>query len=308
MVRPPIFLPGLGAFVGFQPGASPLDETLVILGGPVVGGIAALIARQVGVALGQPALAFAGDFSLVVNLMNLAPVRPLDGGRVAGKTGWLGYLPAVAVLVMMILTEDTFFMAGSFVVIAASSLQRIHRDAAPSWRERITIFYTWLGASALLAVPLLLTDRVPSIRAVPQPFQKAARIFAWGLFGFYVLGQYAWRTALARGQTAVIRYGLLTFVCWLVPVMNGSAWLVPISALALAECLGLPGLRWLGSLLNYMAAKGNHFCAAACAAGYDCLVRLGRLEPARAWLAEKRPLVVRGGPRAVQALFSNLES
>lgn len=183
VTRPPVFLPGLGAVVGVGQGTTRLDEVLVLLGGSVVGGAASLAVRQIGLALGQPALAFAGDVTLLVNLLNLAPIRPLDGGRVAQMAGWLGLVPAVGVLVYAVLADQWVLRAGAVVVLVAAVAQRFDRHQAETWRERLMALGLWLGAAALLAAPLMMTDRLPFLHAVPQPFQKAARLSPWSCWG-----------------------------------------------------------------------------------------------------------------------------
>ncbi len=80
------FLPFLGAAAtGHKPHASPWQEAIVLLAGPVPGLILALAATQIpSETLPLSAIEFIREFvffSLVVNLFNLLPVGVLDGGR-----------------------------------------------------------------------------------------------------------------------------------------------------------------------------------------------------------------------------------
>jgi Zn-dependent protease len=80
------FLPFLGAAAtGHKPHASPWQEALVLLAGPVPGLLLALAATQIpSGSLPPPALDFIRSlvwFSLVLNLFNLLPFGVLDGGR-----------------------------------------------------------------------------------------------------------------------------------------------------------------------------------------------------------------------------------
>jgi Zn-dependent protease len=81
----PVFVPFVGAVIAMRD--RPRDahaEALVGIGGPALGGAAALGVLAVAWLGGGPfwyALAATG---LLLNLFNLLPVSPLDGGRIAG--------------------------------------------------------------------------------------------------------------------------------------------------------------------------------------------------------------------------------
>ena len=78
----PMFIPGFGAVVLLkQHPASPREDALVGLAGPIWGTGAALAAYLGAVALGSPLLAATALWGAWVNLFNLVPVWQLDGGR-----------------------------------------------------------------------------------------------------------------------------------------------------------------------------------------------------------------------------------
>lgn len=94
-VGAPTFIPFVGAWIELQ--SLPHDaetEAYIGLAGPVVGTLGAfacyVLARQQGSEL-LMALAYAG---FMLNLFNLLPISPLDGGRITGvispKLWWVG--------------------------------------------------------------------------------------------------------------------------------------------------------------------------------------------------------------------------
>jgi Zn-dependent protease len=102
---PPIFIPFLGAVIGARSlGGSALAEARVGLAGPILGAVASAACIPIWHATGNDmwrALAYTG---FLINLFNLIPLVPLDGGRaMAAMTPvmWLlgfGGLLALAVL------------------------------------------------------------------------------------------------------------------------------------------------------------------------------------------------------------------
>ncbi|HEX8743775.1 MAG TPA: site-2 protease family protein [Thermoleophilaceae bacterium] len=100
----PLFIPFLGAVVGMR--GLPDDaaaEARVGLAGPVLGAVGCLVPTGVWLATGEEfwqALAFTGFF---LNLFNLLPVLPLDGGRamaaLSPKVWVLGFLILVVAAV-----------------------------------------------------------------------------------------------------------------------------------------------------------------------------------------------------------------
>jgi Zn-dependent protease len=90
----PLFIPFLGAVVwAKQLGGDALAEARVGLAGPILGTIGAAACLPLAEATGNDlfrALAFTGFF---LNLFNLAPVLPLDGGRaMAAMAPWMWFV------------------------------------------------------------------------------------------------------------------------------------------------------------------------------------------------------------------------
>lgn len=100
----PIFIPFVGALIAAKSlGEDAAAEARVGLAGPILGTAGTLIPLAIWLATGSDlwrALAYVGFF---INLINLLPVLPLDGGRALGVLGpkvWIaGILIAVAAAV-----------------------------------------------------------------------------------------------------------------------------------------------------------------------------------------------------------------
>ena len=96
----PVFIPFVGAVIAMK--GRPRNayiEALVAFGGPVLGSMAALFCLMVALVLDSDlwmSLAFSG---FIINLFNLLPISPLDGGRIVGafsrKMWWVGFMIGV---------------------------------------------------------------------------------------------------------------------------------------------------------------------------------------------------------------------
>jgi Zn-dependent protease len=103
----PVFIPFVGAVISAKSlGEDAVAEARVGLAGPILGSIGTLIPLAVWLITGSDlwrAIAYVGFF---INLINLLPVLPLDGGRamaVLGPWVWLaGILIAVAATVIFL--------------------------------------------------------------------------------------------------------------------------------------------------------------------------------------------------------------
>lgn len=82
----PFFIPGLGALVNMR-GTPPsaFHESLIALAGPLVGALGSAACAYAGFATRQPFWLAAAYLGMLINLFNLAPVMPLDGGRIVGS-------------------------------------------------------------------------------------------------------------------------------------------------------------------------------------------------------------------------------
>jgi Zn-dependent protease len=137
----------LGAFTSWRPTErSPYQEAETALAGPVLGTAGSLVIGYIGHLQGSAMLESIAFTGLFLNMLNLAPVPVLDGGRltyllhptvwilaVAGLVGWELYRPSPIVAILAILAvyqfvhqvrdRDGFFASNSVFVTSAERLR-----------------------------------------------------------------------------------------------------------------------------------------------------------------------------------------
>lgn len=97
----PVFIPMLGAVIFAPRFENPEDEAFIGYGGPLVGGLAALILFGVWALVPKPSdiLLMTSYIAAYLNLFNLIPIRPLDGGRITQVVGpWFKYVGLLGLL------------------------------------------------------------------------------------------------------------------------------------------------------------------------------------------------------------------
>lgn len=114
----PIFIPFLGAMIATKSlGDDAAAEARVGLAGPILGTIGTLIPLAIYLATGSDlwrALAYLGFF---INLINLLPVLPLDGGRAMAVLG-----PKIWIAGVLIAIAATVIFLGPFMLIFVALL------------------------------------------------------------------------------------------------------------------------------------------------------------------------------------------
>jgi Zn-dependent protease len=134
---PPIFIPFLGAVINMrQQPQNAWVEAVVGIGGPALGTVGALVVFGLYVGLGLPpdseyrellhALAY---FGVLINLFNLLPFPPLDGGRIsAALSPWM-WLTGVAGLGVLLYTGKIgLFFAGLILFMGLPRIINTLRD------------------------------------------------------------------------------------------------------------------------------------------------------------------------------------
>jgi Zn-dependent protease len=124
-----LFIPFLGAVVGTRSlGGSALAEARVGLAGPVLGTVGCLVAAGIYLATGNEfwkALAFTGFF---LNLFNLLPVLPLDGGRaMAAMAPWMWFVGFGAMIALLLIAPNPILI----LILVFGGLETYRR-----WKQR----------------------------------------------------------------------------------------------------------------------------------------------------------------------------
>jgi len=163
----PVFIPFVGAFIAMhdQPRNAAV-EARVALAGPVAGSLAAWATLWAGVELELPLLRALGHTAVLINLFNLVPVSPLDGGRVVmafTRAYWLiGYAVGIGALAM---TRSPILLI--VLLIGLWSLVQRWRHPAPGY-DALTPRQRRLIALAYAALILALVATL-SVGATEGP-------------------------------------------------------------------------------------------------------------------------------------------
>jgi Zn-dependent protease len=172
----PLFIPFLGALVWAKSlGGNALAEARVGLAGPILGTIGAAACLPVAWLTGADmwtALAFTG---FLLNLFNLLPVTPLDGGRaMAALAPWMWFVGLGAVVALAFAFPNPIILiiavVGAFDVYGRWTRRRRGGDEARAYykvrgRDRALVGFVYL---ALIAVLVLGMDATHLERSIPD--------------------------------------------------------------------------------------------------------------------------------------------
>lgn len=171
----PVFIPFVGAMIAMKKQPPNVRvEAEVAIAGPIAGGLAAAACWALGAALGSPllvALAFSGFF---LNLFNLLPISPLDGGRIAGAISrWFWVVGLVAAITLAIRTGNPLLWAivvlGGFRAVQSfrgkGEEQPGYFDLRPFERLAIGVGYFLLAALLAAGTAALMPPAPPAAPA-----------------------------------------------------------------------------------------------------------------------------------------------
>lgn len=164
----PVFIPFFGALISLKERPpTPAIEAQIAYGGPLAGAVAStvLVAVYLGFQDSNAArvllgLAHTGFF---LNLFNLVPIRPLDGGRVAQifskRAGLIG--GAMLVALFLVTHSPQLLLIGGFLLLSKLGNRKQGAPALPVEPEvRLTWAVRYFGLAAFLGTAMYLTGRL----------------------------------------------------------------------------------------------------------------------------------------------------
>jgi Zn-dependent protease len=162
----PMFIPFLGAFVAMkQMPKNALAEARVGLAGPVLGSLGALCAWGIYELTQEPlflGLAYVGFF---LNLFNLLPMLPLDGGRAVGALSPVFWFVGIVGLVALVIVSPNPILILIALLGGLELWRRWRARNTPegqayyevSTRDRLLIGLAYFGLIAVLAAGMAAT-------------------------------------------------------------------------------------------------------------------------------------------------------
>src|SRR5215218_9412407 len=163
-----LFIPFLGAVVGARSlGGSALAEARVGLAGPILGSLATAALLPIAAATDDDfwrALAFTGFF---LNLFNLAPVVPLDGGRaMAAMAPWMWFVGFGAIVALVLLWPNPILiliaLLGGYETYRRWKQRKQGEEGNADYyrvapRARLAVGVVYIGLILLLALGMDVT-------------------------------------------------------------------------------------------------------------------------------------------------------
>jgi Zn-dependent protease len=177
----PMFIPFLGAMITAKSlGENALAEARVGLAGPILGSLAAGAVAVVGALTNSDFLLALAYVGFLINLFNLLPVVPLDGGRaMAAMAPWMWFLGFGGLVAMAFIFPNPIL----FIIILFGGMETWRRwklrgtrsleQAAyyrVSPRNRLIVGAVYIGLIAMLAFGMyethILTSAGQSFRTI----------------------------------------------------------------------------------------------------------------------------------------------
>jgi Zn-dependent protease len=160
----PVFIPFVGAVIAMK--EMPKNgyvESLVALGGPALGTVGAIVCLLVGAATGSLFWYALASTGFLINLFNMIPLSPLDGGRIVGVISrWIwavGY--AVGIAVFLVTHSPILFL---ILLLGLFGLGRTLRGPRPGYYDvppaaRRFISFAYFGLLVIMVLGMWTADR-----------------------------------------------------------------------------------------------------------------------------------------------------
>jgi Zn-dependent protease len=165
----PIFIPFVGAFIAMkqQPKTARV-EAIVAASGPIIGSIAAFICFAIGF-MWQSNLFFALAYTgFLINLFNLIPIHPLDGGRIVSAISpkmWFVGIPIILLIAIKFPNPLLFLLLilGAFQAYKIWKVQN-NQYYNVSLEERLIFAILYFGLMILLGSAMAWIHSIHSVK------------------------------------------------------------------------------------------------------------------------------------------------
>lgn len=159
--KAPVFIPGVGAYVAMT--KLPPDQAThawVAIAGPLVGGVGCAILYTLGIHSGNHWLTAAGSTGFMLNLLQLVPAKPLDGGFIIQAVSrWLLIPGTVMLLALAFCFKSVLLLIIGGISAVSLVKQFMPRSEAAStseltpasFQQRIIIALAYLSLAGMLA-------------------------------------------------------------------------------------------------------------------------------------------------------------
>ena len=160
-VSAPMFIPFLGALITLKRlPDNAWAEAKVAIAGPIVGGLGAAAVWLAGESIDSELLVALGFTGFFLNLFNLAPISPLDGGRIVGAIHPALWAVGLALLVGLAFVAPNPILILILVLGGLESWRRWKHRKAPegeayyrvSPKRRVIVGVSYIVLAALLTV------------------------------------------------------------------------------------------------------------------------------------------------------------
>jgi Zn-dependent protease len=170
----PMFVPFMGALITAKSlGDNALAEARVGLAGPILGSLAAAAVAVVGELLHSDMLIALAYVGFLINLFNLLPIVPLDGGRaMAAMAPWMWFVGFGALLVMLFALPFNpivliIVLFGGFELYRRWQLRKTRSPAQEAYyrvapHHRLLVGVVYIGLAAGLAFGMAETHVLAS--------------------------------------------------------------------------------------------------------------------------------------------------
>jgi Zn-dependent protease len=170
-VGAPVFIPFMGAIIALK--EAPRNawiEAQVGIGGPMLGALGAGLCELIYLYTGNLLFRGLANAAFFLNLLNLIPISPLDGGRiVTALSPWLWVAGFVAILALMIIRPSLFAVIILVVSLPRlfaffgrkSEIEKRYFEVTPG--QRLTMAVMYFGLIALLVIGMQITHVPPDV-------------------------------------------------------------------------------------------------------------------------------------------------